>query len=433
MRERGWELLALAYAASGCQVEAMRALQDARERLREAGLEPGPGLRRVESEILLAAAAPPTPRFHNLRSPLTGFVGRTAELAQLGNLITDHRLVTVTGVGGVGKSRLALEVARRALTESSLVDECWLVELATEHDPSAVMARVVAALGGGSLGTLREQFDETLRRLSAARVLVVLDNCEHVLDAVAPVAKELTEAGPDVRLIATSRVPLGVTGECLYDVPPLGLPATDVPEEVEAADAVRLFAERIQLSVPALAIGQPELQLIAALCRSLDGVPLAIELAAGRVRSLGLAEVAARASERMQLLVGGGMAAPARHRTMEATLDWSFELLDPAARALFCRMAVFPGAMTRSAIVELCVDGDWHDDPLELLVSHSLVIASHESGTTTYRLLETVREFALARLEPNAMQELRERRRRHLSRDRQQAVVSRAGPSSAAG
>jgi predicted ATPase/DNA-binding winged helix-turn-helix (wHTH) protein len=410
LREHAWELLARGRAAAGRYAEALRAIGAARSELAAAGLEPGPGLRGTEQQILLDQQRSVRPR-HNLPTPASTFVGRSTELRDMHRFLCDHRLVTVTGVGGAGKSRFALEIARDAMAGDTLgIGECWLVELAAEHDAAGVAARVADALGittpnstdiGGAIA----------RALHDCPALIVLDNCEHVLTGAARVAHLLVEAGPQMRVLVTSRIPLGVPGELVVELPPLDLPEGEATPDDEAApddetirgqaDAVKLFVERAQLSRPGIEFTEAQLAIVGRLCRHLDGLPLAIELAAGRLRTIGLDVIADRASDRLHLLTGGAVTGHERHRTMASTIAWSFDLLDPAERALLTGLAVFRGAVGVAAIEGVCVQSEDHDldARLDALVTQPLVSLARSGGSHRYGMLGTVREYAWSQLE----------------------------------
>jgi predicted ATPase/class 3 adenylate cyclase len=338
---------------------------------------------------------------HNLPQPMNSFIGRVHELAELQQRLAEGRLVTVLGTGGLGKTRLALQAARALLGE--FTDGAWFVDLAPLSDPRQVPQAVASAL------RLKEEPGrpvlETLLQHAASRELViVLDNCEHVVDAAAALTHRLLEAGGGVRVLATSREPLRVPGELCYPLAPLALPATDIPVDVAAAqgaEAVRLFVERARASRPDFALTAANVAAVVEICRRLDAIPLAIELAAARVRMLSIAQIAQRLDDRFRLLTGGDRTVLPRQQTLRALIDWSHDLLSAPEQALLRRLAVFAGGWTLEAAEAVGADGEVaRDDVIDLLgrlVERSLV--SMESGGRRYRLLESVRAYALEHLE----------------------------------
>jgi predicted ATPase/DNA-binding SARP family transcriptional activator len=382
LRERLRYQLVLALYRSGRQADALAAYRDARRVLaEELGLEPGEELRRLEQAILrheVDAVAPAEAR-HNLPAPTTSFVGRERELADLSTALREHRLVTLTGIGGSGKTRLALETARRQL--DAWADGVWLVDLTALAEPGLVEGAVAHALGAAELADVRTR-----------ELLLVVDNCEHVVDAAAEVVRALLSRCANVRVLATSRVPLGLPGEQDYSVDPL-----------ERDLAVRLFVERARALRRDVARNAAELELVDTICRELDGLPLSIELAAARAKALSLREIASRLDDRLRFLRAWQRVADPRHRTLQATMDWSYGLLGTAEQDLLRRLAVFAGGWTLDAAAEVCLDGD-EDTALELLgrlVDASLVRVEHDEATR-YGLLETVRVYAAERLAQDA-------------------------------
>jgi predicted ATPase/DNA-binding CsgD family transcriptional regulator len=335
---------------------------------------------------------------HNLPVSLTSFVGREPEIARVRDLLGGARLLTLTGPGGVGKTRLALEAARGAL--GAFPDGVWLAELAPLADPALVPKTVAAALG------LPEQPRQPLlatiaEPLRPRQLLVVLDNCEHLVGACAELVETLLRLCPCMRVLATSREALGVVGELPWRLPPLGTPAVDDPDPGAHA-AVRLFVERARAVRPEFALDAQTAGAVAEVVRRLDGLPLAIELAAARTAAMSPAEIAARLADRFALLTSGPRTAPVRHRTLRAALDWSFDLLEPDERRLFRRLGVFAGGWLLEAAEEVCAgDGVERAAVLDLvagLVARSLVAVRSEGNRTRYALQDTVRAYALARL-----------------------------------
>ncbi|MCJ7437005.1 MAG: adenylate/guanylate cyclase domain-containing protein, partial [Acidimicrobiia bacterium] len=331
----------------------------------------------------------------NLPDARDSFVGRTRELAELDASLTLTPLVTLTGVGGVGKTRLALETARRA--QDRFADGAWLVELAPVTDAELVGAATAVALG------VRERpgepVVETLRAWLARRqALLVLDNCEHVLGAVARLVDALVAAAPALRVIATSREALGIPGEQTRPVPSLGVPETAgvTIDDLRASDSIVLFADRACRADPTFEVDDSTAGAVVQICRRLDGIPLAIELAAARVRAMDAGEIARRLDERFRLLTGGSRTALERHQTLRAALDWSYDLLDPVERIVFDRLSVFRGGFTLDA-AEHVVAGDGVDehevvDIVIRLVEKSLVL--REPVMARYDMLETMRVYA---------------------------------------
>lgn len=339
-------------------------------------------------------------RRHNLPESTTAFVGRDRELTELRGLIAEMRLVTLTGTGGSGKTRLALALAADVGTDA--LDGVWFVELAPLSDPSLVPQAVAAAIG------VRETPGQPLLQTLAATlgtraVLLLLDNCEHLRAAAAGTARSLLEACSGLRVLATSREPLGVPGETVWNVPPLATPpSTETePDEVGAYPAVALFVARANAATPDFALTAETCVPVGELCRRLDGIPLALELAAARLGQDSLATVTTSLRESLRHI--GQSGSESRHQTLEATLSWSHELLTPPERALFRRLAVFAGgadtdaAETVGAGAPVQVDEVW--DVLAALVDKSLVAALPQGEVTRYRMLETVREYARGRLE----------------------------------
>ncbi|MDT5347050.1 MAG: hypothetical protein QOH91_337 [Mycobacterium sp.] len=329
---------------------------------------------------------------HNLPAQLTSFVGRRAEIASVRTALVANRLVTLTGAGGVGKTRLAVQVAAQMADEFS--DGVWYVDLAP-----ITAGEVVPVTGARALGLPdqpgRSTMDTLLRFVRDRHMLVLLDNCEHLLDASATLLAALLGAAPRVTVLATSREPVNITGEATWQVPSLSL----------ADEAVELFAERARLARPDFAVTEDNSTAVAEICRRLDGMPLAIELAAARVRALSLTEIVDSLHDRFRLLTGGSRTAVRRQQTLRASVDWSHALLTETERILFRRLSVFYGGFDLQAAQSVCGGDDIERyqvlDQLTLLVDKSLVVAhegSATSGRTRYRLLETVRQYALEKL-----------------------------------
>src|SRR5437867_4784066 len=302
------------------------------------------------------AAGAPRSRMTNLPESASELIGREAELAAVTALATDHRLVSLVGAGGIGKTRLGLEVARQLLPR--FPDGVFLAELGPLSSSELVLATVASALGLTHVaGTVSQE--GVARALGTRKLLLVIDNCEHVIEAAAAMAETLLRATPGASLVATSREPLRVSGEYVYRVPPLDLPAEDNQdmEDVLRYGAVRLFVSRAYAAEPRYVAEGPGAAATVAICRHLDGIPLAIELAATRIVELGVDGVAARLDDRFRLLTGGRRTLP-RHQTMRATLDWSYELLSESERVVLRRLGIFVGAFALDAAGAVAASDD---------------------------------------------------------------------------
>jgi predicted ATPase/DNA-binding CsgD family transcriptional regulator len=338
----------------------------------------------------------------NIPEEVNAFVGREAELARLRGLLAEGRLLTLAGPGGVGKTRLALRL--EADVRDAFRDGVWMVDLSPLTDP-ALLPQAVGDVLGVREPQGKDWLAAIIRALRPLRALLLLDNCEHLIEACAEFAERLLRGCPELHLLATSQQPLGSAGETIYRVPPLAIPAASASDiqELGASEAVRLFVARVRAQLTDFSLGEGNAQLVAEICRRLDGLPLAMELVAARVEGLGLAEVADRLGDRFTLAVGGRRTAPARQRTLQAALDWSCSLLDSEERVLLRRLGVFVGGWTLEAVRVVC-GGDGLDeeavvDVLGRLVTRSLVVAQHSGLSVRYRLLETVRAYALGQLD----------------------------------
>jgi predicted ATPase/DNA-binding SARP family transcriptional activator len=424
LREQRWATLMFALYRSGRQADALRAFQRLRSVLgEELGIEPSAELVALEDAILqqkpelsvpptsetaMAARGPSTPAAsgpveplgHNLPEAVGPLLGRSDDLTEVGLLLSGQRIVTVTGVGGVGKTRFALEVARRAF--AAFRDGVWLVELAAVSDPVRVpeaLAEVLHPSGDASRPVLDRLVDSLNRRC----VLLVLDNCEHLVAACASTTAALVSRCPQLVVLTTSREPLRVGGERTHRLEPLALPPVRVitPRELDASPAVALFVERARAQRRGLDVQGPDGPAVASICRRLDGLPLALELAAARAGSMALAELDARLADRFRWVADGRRDVAPRQQTLWATIDWSYSLLDGREQAVLRRLSVFVGGCTLDAATEVCASGlDPEDVRLAVpsLVDKSLVVADHGRGTVRYRLLETIREFAALHL-----------------------------------
>ncbi|MFI6366340.1 protein kinase [Nocardia sp. NPDC050630] len=344
---------------------------------------------------------------------LTSFVGRRVELTEAKSLLASWRLVTLTGIGGVGKTRLALRVAtgvRRDFT-----DGVWLVELSELHDGGLLPGVIAAAVGLRPRG--QSVLDVLIEYLAPKQLLLVLDNCEQIVDAAAKVADTLLRACPGLRILATSREPLGIGGESALRVRPLAVPDPDREPSLRGApryDAVTLFVERAAAAVPGFALTEDNLATVAEICRHLDGLPLAIELAAARLRALSPEQILQRLTDRYALLTRGSRNAPSRQQTLRWCIDWSYSLCTPAEQAVWVQLSVFAGSFELDAAEQVCRDDLGAEDLLNVLtalVDKSILIREESDSVVRFRLLETVRDYGRDKLDEAG--EYLELRRRH--------------------
>jgi predicted ATPase len=352
---------------------------------------------------------PPT----NIPEPISELIGREEELGAIAKLVAAHRLVTLIGVGGIGKTRLGLAVARELLPHFD--DGVWFAELSPLSDPSLIPATVATAVGLDLAGD-GASLPRVAKALADRHQLLVLDTCEHVIDAAAAFAEEILGYGTALHIIATSREPLRAGGERLYPIPPLEVPAADAPVDGEAEryGAVQLFIERVRAAEPHFAPDRNRMGRIAAICRRLDGIPLAIELAAARATTLGVEELAGRLDDRLSLLTGGRRTALPRHQTLAATLDWSHALLSEVERIVFRRLSLFAGGFSLRAVVAVSAEPALPPaqvvDGLSGLVAKSLVAAEVGGIVRRYRLLDTTRAYALDKLDGSGERKMIARR-----------------------
>ncbi|MCO5971058.1 ATP-binding protein [Actinoallomurus soli] len=341
-------------------------------------------------------------QIHGVPAEVTSFVGRRHEVAEVKRLLSVSRLVTLSGVGGVGKTRLATRVG--TLVHRAFPDGVWLVELAALNDPGLLVPAVCEALRIPDR-SVRPPLQVLVDHLEDAQALLILDNCEHLVGECAVLAEALLRACPRLRILATSRQALGVAGEQTLSVPSLpvtGQAAAGSHSGVVVGDAVRLFAERAEAVVPGFTLTQDNLPTVERICHRLDGLPLAIELAAVRLRALSVHQLLARLDDRFRLLTSGSRAVLPRHQTLRALIDWSYGLCTEPERLLWERTSVFSGGLDLEAAETVCAgDGIERDDILELvigLVDKSILLREEHSGTVRYRLLETIRQYGRERL-----------------------------------
>ncbi len=414
LRERLVAALMRALVAAGRNADALLVYQRTREALADAlGVDPSPELSALHVALLRGELGRREEnRKTNVRAELTSFVGRDADVTAVRELIAEHRLTTLIGPGGSGKTRLATETARTLLGD--LPDGAWLVELATigavkgEGEAGGDIAQATLAglglrdalLGAAPNADLTDRLITAIRERDA---LLILDNCEHVIESAAAFAYRVLGECRRLRILATSREPLGITGEALWLVEPLALPEADASSgEVESSPAVQLLRDRAGAVRKDLAVDARTLSEMARVCRALDGMPLAIELAAARLRTMSIDQLAHRLDDRFRLLTSGSRTALPRHRTLRAVIDWSWELLTDAERMVLRRLSVFSGGASLEAAERVCVgDAVEQEHVLELLTAlaeKSLLLADSGDSTPRYRMIGTIQEYAGDRL-----------------------------------
>jgi predicted ATPase/class 3 adenylate cyclase len=386
---------------------------------------------RVYFPALRALEATP----NNLPQQVTSFIGRERELAEIAKSLGNTRLLTLLGVGGIGKTRLSLQVAAEML--DAFPDGVWFVELAPLAD-SQLVPQAVASVLGVKEEAGRPIVEALEKHVKDRQLLLILDNCEHLVDACSELVKQLLQSGPRLKILASSRERLHVAGETTHPVPALAVPdpsSAITPEVLTQYESVRLLVDRAVAAQPAFHVTEQNAAAISEICRRLDGIPLAIELAAARVRALSVDNIAARLNDRFRLLTRGSRTALPRQQTLRAMIDWSYDLLTEHERTLFRRLAVFAGGWTLEAAETVGAGGDINQsdilDLLTQLVEKSLVVLESKSGR--YRLLETVREYARERLSDSGEQE--QTRARHLAfylALAEKAMPELAGPSQGA-
>ncbi|WP_326823559.1 BTAD domain-containing putative transcriptional regulator [Streptosporangium sp. NBC_01756] len=446
LRERFWAQRMLALYRSGRQAEALRCYRSVREVLvEELGVDPGTELRELHRRILdgdptLTVAAGPgddPSASGNLPAEMTTFVGRGRQLADTGRLLKSSRLVTLTGVGGVGKTRLALRAA--AQVSALFPDGAWLADLAPLSEPELLDRSVAQALGVRDQSA-RPCVEILVEHLRDRRALLVLDNCEHMVNAAATLVATLLRAAPGLRVLATSRQRLGVQGEHVLPVPPLSVPPATPPtgEDAEPSltryEAVTLLADRAAASAPGFRITRHNRGVVAQLCKRLDGIPLAIELAAVRLGTLSAEEILDRLDDRFRLLADdGARSAPHHHRTLRDVIGWSHDLCTEHERLLWARLSVFSGGFDLEAAEAVCsgagIDRQDVMDVLAGLAHKSILVVSVRGGRTRYSLLETIRQYGRQRLlDLGQDASMRRRHRDHYRNTAAQAAADWCSP-----
>ncbi|TDO67628.1 putative ATPase [Kribbella sp. VKM Ac-2571] len=423
LRERVHELLIRSLYADGRQAEALAAYERIRTNLAdELGADPGTRLRDLHIAVLRGDAVDPTaktttvpapaaPR-SNLRAPMTSFVGRREDVAELTRLLSNGtRLVTMVGPGGAGKTRLATETGRTLVGQSG--DGIWFVELAPLGDAADVAPAVLSTLGASEyvdlpsapfgpkhVPTSRAATLRLVEVIGDRRILLVLDNCEHLVQEVAGIVDSLLASCPRLRVLTTSREPLSIPGEHLHPVGPLGLPPED--SVTDEYPAMQLFVDRARAVRPDFQLTDANREAVAEICRRLDGMPLAIELAAARLRALNPPQIVDRLADRFRLLTSGSRTALPRHQTLRAVVEWSWDLLDPDEQAVARRLSLFSGGATLDAAEQICSDESIPAESvlgvLASLVDKSLVEAAADERSVRYRMLETVRAYGAEQL-----------------------------------
>ena len=364
-----------------------------------------------------------SPHSVNIPVPVSTFIGRKKEIVTVENLVLENRLVTLVGAGGSGKTRLALRIAHELAGASKY--GIWFLDLSSLTDPSLIYQKIASTIGIREHSS-RSLLDMLVNYLSTHQSLLILDNCEHLIEACAEIADILLQKCADLKILATSREVLGITGEVSWIVPPLSLPkvqpwrgptsAQEALGEYQKSESMQLFIARATTNAPKFKITSQNSAWVAEICRRLDGMPLAIELAAARVRTLSVQQIAERLDDRFRLLTAGSRTAASRHQTLAATIEWSYTLLSEKEQKLLQRFSVFPGSGTLKAIESVCMGHGIKKsevlDTLSQLVDKSLVVTRQKTGKKRYFLLETIQEFALEKLAES--QEMKTTKDRHI-------------------
>jgi predicted ATPase/DNA-binding SARP family transcriptional activator len=384
--------------------------------IREGSLEEVAAKEQVEAPA--PVEIPPVSPRHNLPHSLANFIGRQQEIEEIESLIRDHRLVMLTGAAGIGKTNLCLKVGRNLIDD--FPDGVWMVELAPVNDPAFIPQAVASAMGVRVSAT-RSINEVLLDVLSENQSLLILDNCEHLIEDAAQFAESILTTTPNVRVLASSLEPFDIPGEMKYPVPPLSNPETSVSSTLrgwEQFDALRLFVTRAKAVAPEFEITEENIGAVVQICQRLDGIPLALELAAARVNVLSVADIAARLDDRFSLLIGGSRTAMPRHQTLRGMMEWSWDLLSQPEKDLLQRLSVFAGGMSLQAVEGVCC-GEGIDpaniiELLTQLVNKSFVVAKRQPGQEIrYYLLETIRQYGIEQLEKQGL--LKKYRNRHLA------------------
>ena len=409
LNEASHRQLMLIYMQADQPSAALKQYQACEQILRkELGIDPQPETRDLYKKIRKREIKPVQVEIqkehrlpaHNLPHQLSSFIGREKEQKTIARWIANHRLVTLLGAGGIGKTRLSLKVGEQLLGD--FADGVWLVELASLSDPALVPQAVSTVFGivEASQNMLTERL---IQFLQSKTVLLILDNCEHLIDASAQLAETLLKNCPNLKILATSREPLGLVGEALHQVPSLSMPSENQVDQIADFEAIRLFAERARLSASDFSLTQENSPVVAEICHRLDGIPLAIELAAARVNALSVQQIARRLQDSFKLLTSNGRTRLRRQQTLQASIDWSWNLLSDPERVLLRRLSVFTGGWTLEAAESVC-SGDTIAsqqvlDVMMQLAMKSLVVVDQETaGERRYHLLETIRQYAHQKL-----------------------------------
>ena len=425
LRECYWRLLMLALYRTGRQAEALRRASEFRSMLaREVGLDPSPAVRKLEAQILaddpvlIGEPEPSTGSRVKVAAPtllgVTSFIGRDPDVASLTEAIREQALITITGPGGVGKTRLAMRVAGGVIDE--FIDGVTVVEFGALRNPAGTAQVIAQALD------VQQRQHRTIEAtigefLAPTRLLLLLDGCEHVTDVLAPLVDQLRSSCPELRILATSRQSLGLAGEFIEVLDPLVLPpaGSELTEEIRGSSAVELFVNRAAATTPGFSLTDENSSAVADICRRLDGLPLALELAAARLRSLGVDALSARLHHRIEMLGQKQRGSDGRQRTIHDLVKWSHDLLEPGEQLVFEQLAVFAGGFDLAAAESVCTaDGG----PMSVvgnvtsLVDKSMIVLV-DPGTSRYRLLEPLREFGLDHLRSRGA--LEETEDRHLT------------------
>ncbi len=406
--ESAHQQLMFCYAQSGDRSAALKQYAECKKILaQELGVEPSPETEQLYQRIKSSPISSPTltTELTNLPLPLTSFIGREKVLESLQALLATTRLLTLTGPGGCGKTRLAIELARREMNR--YLDGVWWLDLAPLSDAASVVDILMRTLGVQA-ASRQDALDCIVNSLRHKRLLLVMDNCEHVLDACAQIAEMILAQGPQTQIIATSREALNISGEIGWLVPPLSAPRLDAAnlaslENIAAFESVRLFLERARATRPDFALTRENALALVEICVKLDGIPLALELAAARVRGLSVQDIAAHLDDRFRLLAGGSRTALPRQQTLRALIDWSYNLLNETERMVLRRVSVLVGTWTLDVAQGICFEGDGQDEielwqELPHLVDKSLLNLQETGPRTAYRMLDTIQHYARERL-----------------------------------